>query len=474
MSSWPQRRTGPTTPSLSSPLPRRNSTLTRAAPPPHGTPRHHRGPTNPLKSQSLGHGPLRLSGILRRNPTNAGYPLLRDCVRSLTPHRTIQWIKGHPERSRTPRSGWTQDQWGNYLADLFAGDPTRTPPIDFPHLHIHPALTHAAIAQASIRPTDWHFIAPGHAPLLDGLRQALANASLMDYLQTRDASRATRGAAARWEGASVQLAARAWHLSHRGVAQRGAKVRHLWDLRWHGENQAVANPAMADILGISPLCGHPHCSQTHILCTCPGLSAERAGLAQDLALIVNRLQPGPGRSLGRALHHVLFHHRDITHRSHLWTGLWTPQQRALLGPHLRLCKLKDGQRILLQLSTWAASQVPTLWAQFQEHVEALEPLPTLSTTMPHAHTEYPAPAVSDMDTLPPDTPDRPVRDTIPPTSKRRRLDRPPLDPPPSTLEPISTSSASARPTPLPPATITPCSPRITRSPWTCMAGEDHG
>ena len=181
--------------------------------------------------------------VLRRIPTNAGYPLLRDCVRRLDPHRTLQWIKGHPERSRTPRSGWTQDQWGNYLADLFAGDPSRTPPIDFPHLLICPAITHEAIAQASIRPTDWHFIAPTHA-------------SLLDYLQTRDASRAARGATARWEGAAVHLAARAWQLSQRGVAKRGAKVRHLWDLRWHGENKAVANLAMADTLGICPLCGH--------------------------------------------------------------------------------------------------------------------------------------------------------------------------------------------------------------------------
>ena len=44
--------------------------------------------------------------VLRRNLTNAGYPLLRDCVRNLTPHRTIKWIKGHPERSQAPRSGW--------------------------------------------------------------------------------------------------------------------------------------------------------------------------------------------------------------------------------------------------------------------------------------------------------------------------------------------------------------------------------
>ena len=197
--------------------------------------------------------------VLRRNPTNTGYPLLRDCVRELTPNRTLKWIKGHPERSQAPRSGWTQDQWGNFLADLFASNPHRPPPLDFPQLTTHRILAHAAIAQASIQPHDWHFIAPGHAPLLNGLRPALAHASLLNYLQTRDASRAARGGSARWEGTSTQLAAQAWRLTQRGIAKRGTKVRHLWDLRWHGENQAVANPQMADVVGVCPLCGHPDC-----------------------------------------------------------------------------------------------------------------------------------------------------------------------------------------------------------------------
>ena len=78
----------------------------------------------------------------------------------------------------------------------------------------------------------------------------MAHASLLDYLQTRVASRATRGAPARWEGTSVQLAAKAWRLPQRGIAKRRIKVRHLWDLRWHGANQAIANLALTDILGV--------------------------------------------------------------------------------------------------------------------------------------------------------------------------------------------------------------------------------
>ena len=258
---------------------------------------------------------------LRRNTTNAGYPLLRDCVRLIVPHCTLHWIKGHPERSRVPRSGWTQDQLGNYLADLFAGSLHSPVSLDFPQLTIHPTITHEAIAQDFIQPEDGYFI------------------------------------------------------------------------------------------------------------------AKRAGVDHDLALIVNRLNSGPGRSLGRAIHHLLFHHRDIAHRGQLWTGLWAPRHRELLGPHLHLCSLKQGQRILLYISTWATASVTTLWTYFKEHGQDQELLPPLLITLPDAHAEPPAPLATAVDLTPADSSVRPARESPSPPTKWRRLARPPTEPPPQTLRP---------------------------------------
>ena len=96
----------------------------------------------------------------------------------------------------------------------------------------------------------------------------------------------------RWAGTSVAFAAKAWNLSQRGIARRGGRVRHLWDLRWHGKNQAVANPGLANILGVCPLRGHGSCSQAHILCNCPGLVAERASLQYELTLLMARFPRG--------------------------------------------------------------------------------------------------------------------------------------------------------------------------------------
>ena len=55
---------------------------------------------------------LQQRDVLRRNTNSPGYPLLRDCKRLLASTRSIHWIKGHAERSQTPKSGWSQDQWG--------------------------------------------------------------------------------------------------------------------------------------------------------------------------------------------------------------------------------------------------------------------------------------------------------------------------------------------------------------------------
>ena len=122
--------------------------------------------------------------------------------------------------------------------------------------------------------------------------QPISWATLADYLNNRDDSRPTRGAPPRWCNTSVTFAAQAWTLSHRGITQRGAKVRHLWDLRWYSENQAVA---AADPNTITS-----HCTilQTHIICDCPGLAQDRAGLHLVLTIRIGQLPEGPAGRWG--------------------------------------------------------------------------------------------------------------------------------------------------------------------------------
>ena len=106
-----------------------------------------------------------------------------------------------------------------------------------------------------------------------------------------------------------------------------------------------------------------------------GLATERAVLDHDLSLIVSRTPRGPWHTLARAIHHMFFHQPEIANRGPLWTGLWSLQHCATLGPHLRPCSLKEGRRILLDLSTWAIAGVSMFWQHFKGHVADREPLP---------------------------------------------------------------------------------------------------
>ena len=82
--------------------------------------------------------------------------------------------------------------------------------------------------------------------------------SLDSYLHSRDASQTARGAPFKWVST--------WHQQERGIAARGHKVPHIWNLHWNGENKAIADPGNAETLAACVLCGQPACGLADILC----------------------------------------------------------------------------------------------------------------------------------------------------------------------------------------------------------------
>ena len=154
--------------------------------------------------------------------------------------------------------------------------------------------------------------------------------------------------------------------------------------------------------------------------------------------------------------------------------LWTPLHRSLLSPHLRLCTLKEGQRTLLHISTWATTGVTTLWSHFKEHVHALDPLPTLPTALPDTPAGYSEPPAPLMDPSASETPVRPARESPSPPPKRQRIERPPPEPPPWSQRMPPTAQAPRSPTAFTTATHPTRSPQAPRSPWTTLASADHG
>ena len=224
--------------------------------------------------------------VLRRNPNSPGY----SCETASDASHPLSMGDRNAPLPPAPVGRGTSGIPSGPLRPL----PRLPPPLNFQSLVVLPTLSHTAFAQATIHPQDWHFVAACQATLLDGLGSVLRS-RITSILGVPLAP--PGGGPARWAGTSVSLAAQAWKLSQCGIAKCGGKVRYLRDLRWLGANQAIANPGLADVLGICPLCGHGICSQTHILCNCPGVAAERASLHHDLTLLVARILRGPRRTL---------------------------------------------------------------------------------------------------------------------------------------------------------------------------------
>ena len=74
------------------------------------------------------------------------------------------------------------------------------------------------------------------------LGQAYAT-TLHTYTDHRDDSRVRRETLPKWTGVSSHHGAVVWQLTKKGISSRARKIRHLWDLRWHEENLAIAQGA---------------------------------------------------------------------------------------------------------------------------------------------------------------------------------------------------------------------------------------
>ena len=115
--------------------------------------------------------------------------------------------------------------WGNFLAVRYAGTPNAPPPLAFPSFVALPPLPYHEISEAAIRTTDWHFAHRHHYDV----EHPDSNPGLSHLPR--------RLAALTHDGRTPPF----YNLRARGMGKCGSKIRHLWDLRWHGENQAIPN-----------------------------------------------------------------------------------------------------------------------------------------------------------------------------------------------------------------------------------------
>ena len=158
--------------------------------------------------------------------------------------------------------------------------------------------------------------------------------------------------------------------------QCGRKVRNIWDLRWHGENRAIADPTQDEALHRRGLCGHPSCGFGHIICACPHTTHARASARSDLWYFATRQTPASASCLMQTFVQLLFKHPNLDQRGQLWLGHCPPPLRQELAPHLQGLTLRDGQAILTRIGRRASEAFRDLWDTYGEALALAQPPPS--------------------------------------------------------------------------------------------------
>ena len=302
---------------------------------------------------------------------------------------SLQWIKGHPERSEFPHSTWTRQQWGIFVADAI----TKNREIgSLPHSPI-PSLQILQIPFselcATINPFDsWQWADHLGVPPLGNLRSTLSHHRVLAYRAKRDKIRAHRGAPPIWANSHQVLGSSSGILRTQPLRKRVQALRTLWDLRWHGENRSIATRSCDPEVSACPIC-HRFWSQAHVICNCPSTSSARLEGSLDLTIAINRLPPRPMLELGRKFKSILIIPNQPDLMARRWAGQWDHTAIEALRPEIALCSRKQLKVVLGHIGRITSSTAAACWRDFSAMARELSP--TAATPAPP-----PPPALSRM------------------------------------------------------------------------------
>ncbi len=240
--------------------------------------------------------------------------------------RLVQHIHSHSEELTRDKSRWTQEMYGNHLADrAAANDGTAFAPFDsYP---LEGLRTGHILAQVQQQPF-WHIIEKTRLLSLTTITEAVAKEEHRVYLKNRDANRAERGLAPKWTtGLSFRLAAAQFETNKRraNIGSAARAIRIIYDKYYQPWN--IAKYKKTDN-AICPECGLQD-SLTHLLsyCTHPMYTLTRINTHTCLKRYVNTLTPD---NLEYYVANCLLTFVTDTENANTWTGLWTEEQRRSL------------------------------------------------------------------------------------------------------------------------------------------------
>ena len=304
----------------------------------------------------------------------AGAALIASSRAYLSDSIHLQWTKGHPERTDTPPAAWTRQQWGIYLADALAKnrDIGALPHSPIPTIRPRTVPLHDILLDST--PLDsWQWTGLDRSPPLGNLRAALSHHRVLAYRSNRDSIRNNRGAPPVWLDSHQSVGATAWTPRALPLRKRVQALRTYWDLRWHGENQAVATQSHDPQVSACPIC-HRFWSQAHVLCECPSTTDARGEGSLDLTLAITRLPLGPMRDLGQHFQSLLTLPNKPTLMARRWSGQWDQAAIRALQPHIARCTRKQIKAVLGHIGRVTSTTASACWRHFAAMAKEISPL----------------------------------------------------------------------------------------------------
>ena len=319
----------------------------------------------------------------------AGATLVASCRAYLSDSISVKWVKGHPELTDQPPSTWSRHQWGIYLADAISKnrDIASLPHSPIPTLRTI-SLSLPAIMTTSNPTPSWQWVGPDGTLPLGNLRSMLSHQRVLAYRSNRDRLRHARGAPPIWLDSHQSVGPAAWSHRSQPLRQRVRALRSFWDLRWHGENRAVAAHSTDPQVSACPICRRLW-DQAHVLGDCPSTSGARAAGSLDLTVAIGRLPAGPMQELGRHFHRLLTIPNQPSLMARRWAGQWDHAAIAALQPAIARCTRKQIKAVLGHIGRITCATTTACWRDFtlmardlsRPHDDSPPPLPSADGQM---------------------------------------------------------------------------------------------
>ena len=188
----------------------------------------------------------------------------------------------------------------------------------------------------------------------------LSQHRVLAYRTNRDRYREARGAPPIWVNSHQSDGPASWLCRSQPLRQRVRALRSLWDLRWHGENRAVAAQTVDPQVSACPIC-HRHWDQSHVLCKCPSSMGARAAGSLDITIAISHLSPGPMLELGRKFQLLLTIPNQPSLMARRWSGQWDQGAIEALQPEIARCTRKQIKAVVGHIGRITCATTTACW-----------------------------------------------------------------------------------------------------------------